>query len=77
MNTNSKCILTYIKYVNKQTLSWFRFESASVLCVVARWEKDPHYCDTVKKTPPYDKGTRLVDVIDMAILDFLMSKASH
>ncbi|XP_061605859.1 extracellular serine/threonine protein kinase FAM20C [Phyllopteryx taeniolatus] len=39
----------------------------------AQWEKDPAYCDTVKETPPYNHGTRLVDVIDMAILDFLMS----
>ncbi|XP_053300353.1 extracellular serine/threonine protein kinase FAM20C [Pleuronectes platessa] len=38
----------------------------------SRWEKDPNYCDKVKKTPPYNHGTRLVDVIDMAVLDFLM-----
>ncbi|KAM9391738.1 extracellular serine/threonine protein kinase FAM20C-like [Pholidichthys leucotaenia] len=38
-----------------------------------QWEKDPNYCDTVKQKPPYSQGTRLVDVIDMAILDFLMS----
>ncbi|KAM7372278.1 hypothetical protein PAMP_009457 [Pampus punctatissimus] len=40
---------------------------------MAKWEKDPAYCDTVKQTPPYNHGTRLVDLIDMAILDFLMS----
>uniref|UniRef100_A0A3Q3ADR3 Family with sequence similarity 20 member C, like n=1 Tax=Kryptolebias marmoratus TaxID=37003 RepID=A0A3Q3ADR3_KRYMA len=39
----------------------------------AKWETDPNYCTTVKKTPPYDKGTRLVDFMDMVILDFLMS----
>ncbi|XP_042360876.1 extracellular serine/threonine protein kinase FAM20C-like [Plectropomus leopardus] len=39
----------------------------------AQWEKDPAYCDTVKQTPPYNHGTRLVDLIDMTILDFLMS----
>ncbi|XP_020782917.2 extracellular serine/threonine protein kinase FAM20C [Boleophthalmus pectinirostris] len=49
---------------------WRRSYSRTKL---AQWEKDPDYCDTVKKTPPYDQGTRLVDVIDMAILDFLMS----
>lgn len=49
---------------------WRRSYSRTKL---AQWEKDPDYCDTVKQTPPYDKGTRLVDVIDMAILDFLMS----
>lgn len=40
--------------------------------IVFRWETEPDYCSTVKKTPPYDKGTRLVDFIDMVILDFLM-----
>ncbi|KAK5885284.1 hypothetical protein CesoFtcFv8_019011 [Champsocephalus esox] len=40
---------------------------------LAKWQKDPAYCDTVKQTPPYNHGTRLVDLIDMAILDFLMS----
>lgn len=39
-----------------------------------RWEKVPAYCDTVKQTPPYNRGTRLVDLIDMAVLDFLMSQ---
>uniref|UniRef100_A0AAV2KL82 FAM20 C-terminal domain-containing protein n=1 Tax=Knipowitschia caucasica TaxID=637954 RepID=A0AAV2KL82_KNICA len=49
---------------------WRRSYSRTKL---AQWEKEPDYCDTVKQTPPYDQGTRLVDVIDMAILDFLMS----
>ncbi|MBN3295116.1 FA20C kinase, partial [Amia calva] len=38
----------------------------------AEWEKNPDYCTTVKSTPPYNTGTRLADLIDMAILDFLM-----
>uniref|UniRef100_A0A7N5ZTU5 FAM20 C-terminal domain-containing protein n=1 Tax=Anabas testudineus TaxID=64144 RepID=A0A7N5ZTU5_ANATE len=49
---------------------WRRSYSRTKL---AKWEKDPTYCDTVKQTPPYSHGTRLVDLIDMAILDFLMS----
>ncbi|KAJ8371455.1 hypothetical protein AAFF_G00310540 [Aldrovandia affinis] len=49
---------------------WRRSYSRSKL---AQWERDPNFCATVKKTPPYNKGTRLVDLIDMAILDFLMS----
>ncbi|XP_030595050.1 extracellular serine/threonine protein kinase FAM20C-like [Archocentrus centrarchus] len=48
---------------------WRRSYSRSKL---AKWETEPDYCSTVKKTPPYDKGTRLVDFIDMVILDFLM-----
>ncbi|XP_062388231.1 extracellular serine/threonine protein kinase FAM20C [Sardina pilchardus] len=38
----------------------------------AEWEVDPDYCDEVKQTPPYDQGTRLLDVMDMTIFDFLM-----
>ncbi|XP_031176539.1 extracellular serine/threonine protein kinase FAM20C-like [Sander lucioperca] len=49
---------------------WRRSYSRSKL---AQWEKDPAYCDTVKQTPPYNHGNRLLDVIDMAVLDFLMS----
>ncbi|XP_040918228.1 extracellular serine/threonine protein kinase FAM20C-like [Toxotes jaculatrix] len=43
------------------------------LTKLSKWEKEPAYCDTVKETPPYNHGTRLVDLIDMAVLDFLMS----
>lgn len=49
---------------------WRRSYSRSKL---AEWETNPDYCATVKKTPPYDKGTRLVDFMDLVILDFLMS----
>lgn len=38
----------------------------------AEWEVEPEYCEEVKQTPPYDSGTRLLDVIDMTIFDFLM-----
>ncbi|KAA8595315.1 hypothetical protein FQN60_012450, partial [Etheostoma spectabile] len=49
---------------------WRRSYSRSKL---AKWESEPDYCSKVKKTPPYNKGTRLVDFIDLVILDFLMS----
>lgn len=42
---------------------------------VFRWEVDQDYCDEVKQTPPYDRGTRLLDIMDMTIFDFLMGKA--
>ncbi|KAG7222530.1 hypothetical protein INR49_031645 [Caranx melampygus] len=48
---------------------WRRSYSRSKL---AKWETEPDYCSTVTKTSPYDKGTRLVDFIDLVILDFLM-----
>ncbi|XP_075949005.1 extracellular serine/threonine protein kinase FAM20C [Anarhichas minor] len=38
----------------------------------AEWEVDPDYCEEVKQTPPYDSGTRLLDIIDMTVFDFLM-----
>ncbi|XP_041272713.1 extracellular serine/threonine protein kinase FAM20C-like isoform X2 [Onychostruthus taczanowskii] len=38
----------------------------------AEWELNPNYCAQVRETPPYDRGHRLLDLIDMAILDFLM-----
>ncbi|KAG0725880.1 Extracellular serine/threonine protein CG31145 [Chionoecetes opilio] len=33
---------------------------------------DDEYCASVKETPPYNEGRRLLDVMDMAVLDFLM-----
>ncbi|KAM4671481.1 extracellular serine/threonine protein kinase FAM20C-like isoform 1-T1 [Amazona ochrocephala] len=38
----------------------------------AEWELNPNYCAQVRKTPPYDRGHRLLDLIDMTVLDFLM-----
>ncbi|XP_055518979.1 extracellular serine/threonine protein kinase FAM20C-like [Leucoraja erinacea] len=38
----------------------------------AKWEVNPRYCEKVKKMAPYNTGTRLVDLMDMTILDFLM-----
>lgn len=38
----------------------------------ANWETDEEYCDIVKEVKPYDKGRRLLDLMDMAVLDFLM-----
>ncbi|KAJ7989730.1 hypothetical protein DPEC_G00307560 [Dallia pectoralis] len=38
----------------------------------AEWEVDPDYCDEVKQTPPYNRGSRLLDIMDMTIFDFLM-----
>ncbi|XP_067912667.1 extracellular serine/threonine protein kinase FAM20C-like [Heterodontus francisci] len=38
----------------------------------AEWEVDPDYCEEVKQTAPYNSGTRLLDLIEMTIFDFLM-----
>ncbi|NXX98833.1 FA20C kinase, partial [Centropus bengalensis] len=38
----------------------------------AEWELNPNYCAQVRETPPYDSGHRLLDLMDMTVLDFLM-----
>lgn len=38
----------------------------------ANWETDEEYCDIVREVKPYDKGRRLLDLMDMAVFDFLM-----
>nr|XP_005156044.1 pseudokinase FAM20A isoform X1 [Danio rerio] len=35
------------------------------------WEVNPSYCDTVRKHYPYNSGNRLLNMIDMAVFDFL------
>lgn len=65
------------KYYSSLSTWLIRFNFLLLYCNVSRWEKDPTYCDTVKQTPPYNHGTRLVDLIDMAVLDFLMSQSLH
>uniref|UniRef100_A0A452SM68 FAM20A golgi associated secretory pathway pseudokinase n=1 Tax=Ursus americanus TaxID=9643 RepID=A0A452SM68_URSAM len=36
------------------------------------WEVNPLYCNTVKQTYPYNSSNRLLNIIDMAIFDFLI-----
>lgn len=38
----------------------------------AQWEQESDYCALVKDIPPYDSGHRLLDIMDMAVFDFLM-----
>ncbi|XP_070803856.1 extracellular serine/threonine protein kinase FAM20C-like [Pituophis catenifer annectens] len=38
----------------------------------AEWELNENYCAQVRKTPPYDNTARLLNLIDMTMLDFLM-----
>ncbi|XP_077266719.1 uncharacterized protein LOC143899871 [Temnothorax americanus] len=37
----------------------------------AQWEHDSDYCALVREIPPYDEGRRLLDLMDMAVFDFL------
>ncbi|XP_071620586.1 pseudokinase FAM20A isoform X2 [Heliangelus exortis] len=37
-----------------------------------RWEVNPLYCNTVREIYPYSSGNRLLNIIDMAIFDFLI-----
>jgi len=38
----------------------------------AQWQLDDNYCSLVREVPPYSHGRRLLDLVDMAVLDFLM-----
>ena len=40
----------------------------------AEWETNATYCDGVRATRPFNEGRALLDVMDMAIFDFLMGK---
>lgn len=51
--------------------------SLSTLAFAHRWELNPNYCAQVRETPPYDRGHRLLDLIDMTVLDFLMGELCH
>ena len=42
-----------------------------------RWQKKDDYCSSVKKKPPYNKGPRLLDIMDTAIFDFLISNTDR
>lgn len=61
---------------NKHLTEAFIYVCVCACVFVFRWEVDPDYCDEVKQTPPYDKGTRLLDVMDMTVFDFLMGTSS-
>uniref|UniRef100_A0A3Q2P1W6 FAM20A golgi associated secretory pathway pseudokinase n=1 Tax=Fundulus heteroclitus TaxID=8078 RepID=A0A3Q2P1W6_FUNHE len=36
------------------------------------WEVNPFFCDSIKQAYPYNSGNRLLNIIDMAIFDFLI-----
>ncbi|KAM9772792.1 pseudokinase FAM20A [Syngnathus typhle] len=36
------------------------------------WQVNPSYCDNIKKLYPYNSGNRLLNIIDMAVFDFLI-----
>ncbi|XP_054843972.1 extracellular serine/threonine protein kinase FAM20C-like [Eublepharis macularius] len=38
----------------------------------AEWELNQNYCTQVRQTPPYNRNSRLLSLIDMTVLDFLM-----
>ena len=39
---------------------------------LAEWEENDDYCEKIKTKPPYNKGRRLLDVMDLETFDFLM-----
>jgi len=49
-----------------------------LVCLVpARWETNEDYCKKeVLKKAPYNKGPRLLDIMDTTVLDYLMGTLS-
>ena len=44
----------------------------------AKWETDEEYCNKyVKKIEPYNKGNRLLDVMDTAVFDFFIGNGDR
>ncbi|RUS78169.1 hypothetical protein EGW08_014078 [Elysia chlorotica] len=44
---------------------------------LARWETDNTYCAQVQAVPTYSRGPRLLDIVDTAVLDFLVGNADR
>jgi len=42
------------------------------LSKLPRWKTEEHYCTQVRSEAPYDSGRRLLDVMDIAVFDFLI-----
>ena len=42
-----------------------------------RWKTEKRYCDEVRSEGPYDSGRRLLDVMDIAVFDFLIGRSRH
>ena len=42
----------------------------------ADWEKNPRYCEKIKRKSLYRQGRRLLDLMDMAVFDFLLGMPS-
>ncbi|XP_074654697.1 glycosaminoglycan xylosylkinase-like [Tubulanus polymorphus] len=43
----------------------------------ARWENNDRYCDWIKSLPLFNQGPRLLDLIDGAVLDYLIGNADR
>ncbi|XP_020390956.2 pseudokinase FAM20A [Rhincodon typus] len=58
-------------YIAQRELIENPWSRSYTFTVKKEWETNPSYCDKIKRTPPYNTGSRLLNVIDMAIFDFL------
>lgn len=43
----------------------------------AAWETKSDYCHTVRRTRPYETPPRLLDLVDIAVFDFIISNADR
>ena len=44
--------------------------------ILPMYQRRDDYCEMIQKTAPYNSGRRLLDMVDMAILDFLGGQLS-
>ena len=47
------------------------------ICLYHRWQTDNNYCQKFTASAPYDKGPRLLDIMDTAVFDFIIGKCNH
>ncbi len=53
-----------------------QLDAINISSFFLRWKVDPLYCDNLKKHYPYSSGNRLLNIIDMAVFDFLTGMLS-
>lgn len=62
----------------RKVLQKYLFQRTYVEGRIAQWEQDETYCNTVvKHTEPYNKGTRLLDITDASVFDYLIGNADR
>ena len=64
-HNGKKVIIYFVRYPCSVTVFLFYYFSPFTVPI------DDNYCDSVRQVPPYSECSRLPDVIDMSIFDFI------